>query len=205
MVCTRYSLLLCTLIVAACSAGAPQSQTYLGGQAVNLLELTPEEVARGVQVTPRGDEVYFQAPPIQTTKIIDLRSAGKEIGISLGKVERVRYGFLFGVLDRPTGALQHHVLFQSNFVIGNDRYASVNLPDGRALQFTVSRVPDPCVPNCLPVIEALIVTVPDDVLRANQTSGLPLTITLTNGETISVAGIPPYVQGYLRAVDQYRA
>jgi|SRR5262245_57143453 len=73
-----------------------------------------------------------------------------------------------------------------------------------ALQFTVSRVPDPCVPNCLPPIEALIVAVPDDVLRAYQSSGLPLNITLTNGETIAFAGIPPYVQGYLQAVDRYR-
>jgi len=60
------------------------------------------------------------------------------------------------------------------------------------------------VPNCLPPIEALIVAVPDDVLRAYQSSGLPLNITLTNGETIAFAGIPPYVQGYLQAVDRYR-
>ena len=195
---------LCVAIaVAACAAKPPASQTYLAGQPVDLQELTAQEVARAVQITPRGDDVFFQAPPIQSNKLIDLRSAGKEIGISLGNVQRVRLGYLFGVLHRPTGAIDHHVLFQSNFVVGNDRYASVNLPDGRPLQFTVSRAPDPCVPNCFPVIEALIVAVPDDVLRANQGTGLPLTISLTNGEVIKFAGIPAYVQGYLQAVDQY--
>jgi hypothetical protein len=204
MLCAPRFLILCAVLVAACSPAAPQSQTYLAGQPVDLHELTAEDVARAVQITPRGDDVFFQAPPIQATKIIDLHSAGKELGITLGNVARVRFGYLFGVLNRPTGSLLHHVLFQSNFVVGNDRYAAVHLADGRALQFTVSRAPDPCVPNCFPVVEALIVAVPDDVLRANQTSGLPLTITLTNGEQIAFAGIPAYVQGYLQAVDRYR-
>jgi len=195
---------LCAAIaLTACSAKPPESQTYLAGRPIDLQELTAQDVARAVQITPRGDDVFFQAPPIQKNKLIDLRSAGKEIGISLGDVERVRYGYLFGVLHRPSNAIEHHVLFQSNFVVGNDRYASVSLPDGRPLQFMVARAPDPCVPNCFPVIEALIVAVPDDVLRASQTAGLPLTISLTDGEVINFDGLPAYVQGYLQAVDSY--
>jgi hypothetical protein len=96
------------------------------------------------------------------------------------------------------------VLFESNFVTGNNRYTSVSLPGGPPLQFTVSRAPDPCVPNCFPVVESLIVSVPPDVLRANQTTGLPLTITLDSGDAITFKGVPAYVQGYLQAVDAYR-
>jgi len=199
-------LALCAaLALCGCASRTPTSQTYLAGQPVDLRELTAEEVAREVRITPRGDDVFFQAPFIQTTNILDLRAAGKEIGISLGKVERVRFGYLFGVLNRRSGAMQHYLLFQSNFVTGNDRYASVNLSDGRSLQFTVARAPDPCVPNCYPVIEALIVTIPEDVLRAGESTGLPLAITLDDGETINTGGSPAYVQGYVRAVDAYRA
>jgi len=187
--------------LAACAS--KDTRAYLGGQPVDLQELTPEEVARAVQITPRGNDVFFQAPPIQTTKMIDLHSAGKEMGVSLGSIERVRFGYLFGVLDRQSGAMKHYVLFQSNFVTGNDRYAAVSLA-GQPLQFTVSRAPDPCVPNCFPVVEALIVSLSEEQLRANRGSGLPLTITLDSGYTITTKGNPAYVQGYLQAVDAYR-
>jgi hypothetical protein len=193
------------LLLSACSSAHPESQTYLAGQPVDLHELTPEEVARAVAITSRGDDVFFQAPPIQTSKIVDLHRAGKEMGISLGKVERVRFGYLFGVLNRQTSAIKHYVLFQSNFITGSDRYTAVSLPGGHPLPFTVSRAEDPCVPNCFPVVEALIVSIPDDVLRANQATGLPLTITLDSGDTITLTGAPAYVQGYLQAVDAYRA
>jgi hypothetical protein len=184
-------------------APAPVAVT-VGGQAVNLQELTPADVAREVQVVPRGQQVFFQAPPIQTTKVIDLHRAGQELGISLGKVERIRFGYLFGVLDRSTGTMKHYVLFQSNFVEGANRYASVTVPDGRELTFTVSRAPDPCVPNCFPVIEALIVEVPEDALRASASTGLVLFITLDNGTLIKTSGLPAYVQGYLQVVDGYQ-
>lgn len=192
-----------TLLFAACSAGKPESQAYFGGQPVDLRDLTADEVARAVQITPRGDDILFQAPPVQISKMIDLQQAGKEMGINLGDVERVRYGYLFGVRHRPTGMTTHYILFQSHFVTGSDRYTSVSVPGGQPLHFTVSRPEDPCVPNCFPLIEALIVEIPEDVLRANQASGLPLTITLDNGETIKTKGMPPYVQGYLQAVDAY--
>lgn len=199
-------LVLCAVLAfVGCADEQPQSQTFLAGQPIDVHELTADEVARAVQITPRGDDVFFQAPTLQTTKMIDLRSAGKEIGISLSTVERVRFGYLFGVLNRVSGALQHHALFQSNFVTGDHRYAGVYLPDGRPLQFTVSRAPDPCVPNCYPVVEALIVAVPDDILRSSQSTGLALSISLDNGETLNVRGLPAYVQGYLQAVDQYRS
>jgi hypothetical protein len=202
--CVRW-LAPCALVgLIGCATGKPAPQTTVGGEPVNLQELTAAEVASAVQITPRGDDVVFQAPPIQTSKLIDLHSAGQDMGVSLGTVERVRFGYLFGVLNRQTGALQHYVLFQSNFVTSNDRYASVKLADGRALPFTVRRAPDPCVPNCFPVVEALIVSLPDDVLRANQATGLPLTITLDNGYAITTKGAPAYVQGYLQAVDAYR-
>ena len=191
-------------LVGGCAAH-PASQTYLAGKPVDLHELTADEVASAVQITPRGDDVFFQAPPIQTTKIIDLHPAGAEMGISLGKVERVRFGYLFGVLDRTTNTMKHYALFQSNFVTGDDRYSSVSLPDRHPLKFSVTRAPDPCVPNCFPVIEALIVSIPDQDLRANQSTGLPLTITLNNGDTITTKGSPAYVQGYLQAVDRFRS
>jgi hypothetical protein len=202
----RRLLALClTLALAGCAARPPASQTFIAGQAVNLQELTAADVARQVQITPRGDDVFFQAPTIQTNKLIDLHSAGQEMGISLGNVERVRMGYLFGVLNRVSGAMRHHVLFQSNFITGDHRYSGVYLPDGRPLQFTVSRAQDPCVPNCFPVVEALIVTVPEDVLRADQPGGLSFSIALDTGETVTIRGLPAYVQGYLQAVDQYRA
>src|SRR5262245_26146823 len=60
---------LCAAIaLAACSAKPPESQTYLAGRPIDLQELTAQDVARAVQITPRGDDVFFQAPPIQKTK-----------------------------------------------------------------------------------------------------------------------------------------
>ncbi len=190
-------------VAAGCAPTRPKSQTMLGGREVDLQELTAGDVARAVQIMPRAADVVFQAPPIQTTKVIDLR-AGEETGISLGPAERVRFGYLFGVLDRASGVRKDYLLFQSNFVIGSDRYASVSLADGQPLQFTVSRAPDPCVPNCFPVIEALIVSLPDRVLRDNVSNGLALRIVLTSGEAITLKGVPAYVQGYLQAIDAYR-
>jgi hypothetical protein len=200
----RVALLATCLLLAACGPKTPTTQTLVGGQAVDLPELTAADVAAGVAVTPRGGDIFFQAPPIQTSKLIDLHSYGKEMGLALGKVERVRYGYLFGVLNRSTGVLASYLLFQSNFIEGSHRYASVTLSDGTPLQFTVRRAEDPCVPNCYPVIEALIVTVPDATLRAQQSLGLPLIITLTDGQVINMKGSPAYVAGYLQAVDQYQ-
>ena len=193
------------LLSFGCSASQSKSEASMGGRAVDLHELTAAEVASAVQIAPRGDAVVFQAPPIQTTKLIDLHRAGAEMGVTLGTVERVRFGYLFGVLDRSTGTMKDYALFQSNFVTGNDRYTSVSLPGGHPLEFTVSRAPDPCVPACFPTMEALIVSLPEPVLRASQTDGLTLTITLDTGETITAKGIPAYVQGYLQAVDAYRS
>lgn len=197
-------LLLLALALAACGGRPPATQTLLAGHTVNLQELTPAEVAAQVAITARGDEVYFQAPPIQTSKLVDLRSYGKTMGLSLGEVSRVRFGYLFGVLDRRSGALRHSLLFQSNFVTGDHRYAGVRLADGTPLNFTVRRAEDPCVPNCYPVIEALIVTIPDALLRAQQPTGLPLLISLSDGQVLHTTGAPAYVAGYLEAVDQYR-
>ncbi len=200
----RRAGILSLLVLLGCGAGKPASQAYLGGQAIDLAQLTPAEVAREVRIIPREQDVVFQAPTVQTNKLIDLRSAGKQIGLALGDVERVRLGYLSGVLDRRSGSLTHYLLFQSNFVLGNEQYGAVNLADGRPLQFTVARAPDPCVPNCFPVVEALIVSIPDPTLRANAGTGLPLTITLNSGDVISFKGLPAYVQGYLLAVDGYR-
>jgi hypothetical protein len=202
---TRRLTVVGVLVFLGCSSRAPESQVSLAGRPIELQELTADEVARDVQITPRDDSVFFQAPPIETTKLIDLHSAGEELGVSLGSVERMRLGYLFSVLNRATSEMKSYVLFQSNFVTGEHRYTSVSLPDGHPLQFTVSRAPDPCVPNCFPVVEALIVSIPDDVLRASQASGLTLTVTLDTGDAITVKGIPAYVQGYLQAVDTYRS
>lgn len=193
------------VLLAACGAKTPTTETYLGSQPVDIQELTPAEVAREVRIVPRGNQVFFQAPAIQVSKLIDLHRAGEEMGITLGKVERVRFGYLFGVLDRSTGAMRDSVLFQSNFITGDNRYVAVSLADGTPLQFSVSRAPDPCVPNCYPVMEALIIQVPDAALRAAASAGLGLIITLDNGEVIRPQAVPAYVQGYLQAVDGYRA
>lgn len=197
-----------TLVVAllggGCSSNRPTSPVALAGRPVDLQELTAAQVASAVQITPRGDDVLFQAPPIQTSKLIDLHRAGEEMGITLGTVERVRFGYLFGVLNRSTGTMKDYALFQSNLITGNDRYTSVSMPGGRPLEFTVARAPDPCVPPCFPAVEALIVSLPADVLRGSQAGGLTLTVTLDTGDTITVKSIPAYVQGYLQAVDAYR-
>lgn len=192
-------------LLAACGAKTPTTETYLGAQPVDLRELTPAEVAREVQIVPRGTQVFFQAPAIQVSKLIDLHRAGQEMGITLGKVERVRFGYLFGVLDRGSGTMRNAILFQSNFITGNNRYVSVTLADGTPLQFTVSRAPDPCVPNCYPVMEALIVELPNAALRAAAAAGLGLIIALDDGEVIRPQAVPAYVQGYLQAVDGYGA
>lgn len=198
----RLSVALAALCVAGCAAKSTE-RSYLGSQPVDLHELTPAEVAREVDIVPRGNQVFFQAPTIQSTKLINMHRAGEEMGLSLGTAQRVRFGYLFGVLDRGSGTMQHYVLFQSNFVVGSDRYAAVTLSDGQPLHFTVSRVPDPCVPNCFPVIDALIVQIPGDALRAAARAGLGLSVSLDDGTTITVTGPAAYVQGYLDAVDGY--
>ena len=191
------------LVLVGCASKPPPVQTTLGGVPINPASLTPEDVARQVKVTPRGEQVFFQAPPIQSTQIVDLSAAGKQLGIKLGDVEQIRFGYLFGVLDLPSNRLQHYLLFQSNFIEGHDRYQAVTLADGTPLRFTVSRTPDPCIPNCFPVIEALIVELPDPTLRALQPTGLQLLISIDTGQVIQIAGSGVYLSGYLQAVDAY--
>jgi len=200
----RWTLIACftVLSLAACAA---KQQTFVGGRQVDPQRLSAEDVAGLVQVVPRGDSVLFQAPPIQAIVPIDLRAAGKEMGVALGEVSRVRFGYLFGALDRRSGAVRHYLLFQSNFVVGHDRYAAVNTADGTALEFKTTRAEDPCVPNCFPVLEELIVALPDSVLRTGATAGLKLNIALTDGQVIQIQGLPAYVQGYLRAVEAHSA
>jgi hypothetical protein len=191
------------LLLAACSPRTPELQTTVGGVPVDPTALTAADIARQVRVTPRGNQVLFQAPPIQSTQIIDLSAAGKQLGIKLGDVEQIRYGYLFGVLDLPSGRLQHYLLFQSNFIEGHDRYQAVTLADGAPLRFSVTRTPDPCIPNCFPVIEALIVDLPDPTLRALAPTGLRLLISIDTGQVIQIAGSGVYLNGYLQAVDAY--
>lgn len=191
------------LLAIACASKAPAPQTTLGGVPVDTSTLTAADIARQVKVTPRGHQVLFQAPPIQSTQIVDLSAAGKQLGIKLGDVEQIRFGYLFGVLDLPSGATQHYLLFQSNFIEGHDRYKAVTLADGTPLRFTVTRTPDPCIPNCFPVIEALIVELPDAILRARVPTGLRLLIAIDTGQVVQVGGSGVYLAGYLQAVDGY--
>ena len=192
------------LCLAACAPRGEQTQVFLGGTAVNPRALTAAEVAAQVQVVTGDARVSFQAPQIETITGIDLRAEGKAIGLPLGTVERVRVAYLFGVRERADGTLRHYLLFQSNFIEGHDRYAAVALRDGTPLAFTVSRVPDPCVPNCFPVIEALVVDLPDALLRAQAAAGLQLDVTLDTAQVVHLGGSPAYVQGYLEAVDAPR-
>ncbi|MBX3024210.1 hypothetical protein KF840_04790 [bacterium] len=199
----RCRWLIALACLAACGPRTPPLQTTLGGVPIDPNAITVADVARQVHITPRGNQVFFQAPPIQSTQIIDLSAAGKELGIKLGDVEQIRYGYLFGVLDLPSGRMQHYLLFQSNFIEGHDRYKAVTLDDGTPLRFTVTRTPDPCIPNCFPVIEALIVDLPDPILRALAPTGLRLLISIDTGQVIQIAGSGVYLNGYLQAVDTY--
>lgn len=194
---------LALLVLSACAPKEKGPEVTLGGVPVNPATITAAEVASQVRVTPRGNQVFFQAPPIQATQIVDLSAAGKQLGIKLGDVEQIRFGYLFGVLDLPSRRTQHYLLFQSNFIEGHDRYVAVRLADGTPLRFTVSRTPDPCIPNCFPVIEALIVELPDATLRALAPTGLRLLITLDTGQVIQIGGTGPYIEGYLQVVDAY--
>lgn len=197
-------LLLLLTVLCACAPRGDRTTIFVAGEAVNPGKLTAAEIEAKVAVVPRGDRLSFQAPPIESITDIDLRDEGRALGLELGTVERVRVGYLFGVLERPTGTLRHYLLFQSNFIEGHDRYAAVALRDGTTLEFGLSRVPDPCVPNCFPTIEALIVDLPDALLRAQAANGLQLDITLDTGDVIHIGGSPAYVQGYLAAVDAHR-
>ena len=191
------------LLLAACTPKTTPPQTTLVGVPVDPSSITAADVARKVRVTPRGDQVFFQAPPIQSTQIVDLSAAGKELGIKLGDVERIRFGYLFGVVDLPSRRTQHYLLFQSNFIEGHDRYKAVTLADGTPLRFTVTRTPDPCIPNCFPVIEALIVDLPDPTLRSLVPAGLRLLISIDTGQVVQIGGSGVYLDGYLQAVDAY--
>ena len=191
------------LLLTACAPKTPAPQTMLGGVPVDPASITAADVAREVRVTPRGNQVFFQAPPILSTQIVDLSAAGKELGIKLGDVEQIRFGYLFGVLDVPSRQMQHYLLFQSNFIEGHDRYKAVTLADGTPLRFTVTRTPDPCIPNCFPVIEALIVELPDATLRSLEPTGLRLLITIDTGQVIQIGGSGAYLDGYLQVVEAY--
>lgn len=190
-------------LLVACAPKTPAPQTTLGGVPIDPSTITAAEVAAQVKVTPRGNQVFFQAPPIQSTQIVDLSAAGKELGIKLGDVEQIRFGYLFGVLDLPSGQMQHYLLFQSNFIEGHDRYKAVTLADGTPLRFTVTRTPDPCIPNCFPVIEALIVELPDPTLRSLVPTGLRLLISIDTGQVIQIGGSGVYLQGYLQVIAAY--
>ena len=199
----RWSWLLVSLSVAACAPKQQGPEVTLGGVRVDPATVTAAEVASQVRVTPRGNQVFFQAPPILSTQIVDLSAAGKELGIKLGDVEQIRFGYLFGVLDVPSRQMQHYLLFQSNFIEGHDRYKAVTLADGTPLRFTVTRTPDPCIPNCFPVIEALIVDLPDATLRSLEPTGLRLLITIDTGQVVQIGGSGAYLDGYLQVVDAY--
>jgi hypothetical protein len=200
----RHPWLLVAVLLAACSSKPPPPQMTLGGVPVDPAAVTAAEVAKQVRITPRGNQVFFQAPPIQSTEIVDLSAAGKELGIKLGDVEQIRYGYLFGVLDVPSRRMQNYLLFQSNFIEGHDRYKAVTLADGTPLRFTVTRTPDPCIPNCFPVIEALIVELPNPTLRALRSTGMNLLLSIDTGQVIRIAGSGIYIDGYLQAVEAYR-
>src|SRR5262245_11380347 len=98
------------LLLTACTPKNTAPQMTMGGVPVDPSSLTAAEVAAQVRVTPRGNQVFFQAPPIESTQIVDLSAAGKELGIKLGDVQQVRFGYLFGVLDLPSGRMQHYLL-----------------------------------------------------------------------------------------------
>jgi hypothetical protein len=169
---------------------------------VDVHDLTAAQVAQAVTVTHRDGDVVYRAPRLSATRQVDVQRGGPVLGANLGAVELGQSGFLFGVRAAGSKAVKHFAAFQSDFVEGANRFASVTLADGSRPSFrTVPSDPRRCEPNCYLTFETLIVELPDAVLRSAPDAGVPVTIVLDNGKRIDVTIPAAYVRGYLQAVD----
>jgi len=181
------------------SSRAVQQQTSVGG--VPFEQLDAEWVRQRTVVTRRGDDLVFIAPELRLDQIVDPVHGGAPREGELG-LHSIQSGYLFAEWGKG-GTTHYYAVFQWNLVRGRSRYARVALPDGRALRFnTGSTEPsDRGAASDFPIIDTLIVEIPEESLRLVPPSGLRLTITLDNG--VSFAVVPPqgYVRGFTRAVD----
>ena len=188
------------LAVAACaSRKAVQEQTYVAG--VPFEELDAEWVRARTTVTRRGDQLVFIAPVLRLEQIVDPATAAAPREGEVG-LHSLRSGYLFAEKGER-GAIKCYGVFQWNLVQGRDRYASVSLQDGRALPFRTSSTgpSDQSAPSDFPIIDTLVVEVPEESLRLVPPSGLRLTIMLDNGVSFPVAPPQAYVRGFMQAVD----
>ncbi len=202
----RHAAVLLVALCAGCAttAGAPQGNVRLDGTAIELPALTASDVSHAVQVTTRDGRTIFRGPTLSVTDTVDLRRGGPGLAVNLGMTTMGRSGFLFGV-RQGGGARVDYVAYQSDFIEGTKRFASVALADGTPLKLrTTPRNQVGCEPTCLLVFETLVVELPEPALRAAVTDGLPLTITLDNGMATTIRVPAVYVQGYLAAVDAPR-
>lgn len=198
----RLSSLTLAVALLSCAPSQPVQQVYVGGQPAPSGELTATEVSEATRGVRRGEVVIYRAPVLRLAQKVDLRSGGLTTSGGMGEVELARSGYLFAEKNPATGAVNHFAVFQWDLVEGENRYARVELPDGRELPFrTATAKPDPCVPNCFPLIQTLIVEIPGDALRSVPDAGLEMKIVLDNGFAFQVGAPAPYVRGYLEAVD----
>ncbi len=190
--------------LAACGLTRPSGTLQLAGQSVDVGAMTAAQVRAEVVVVGGANELRrYRAPTLRLVRALDLRGgAGPTVPGRTGTVEVARAGYLFGERAAARGTTRHFLVYQSDLVRGENRYARVALADGRALSFrTVTSKPAPCDADCFPIVQSVIAEVPDDALRAAGATGLTVTMTLDNGHTFTVSGPAAYVQGYLDAVD----
>jgi hypothetical protein len=168
---------------------------------VEVHGLTAAQVAQAVTVTHRDGNVVYRAPRLSATREVDLRR-GPVVGANLGQIELGQSGFLYGVRAGGSSTVKHFAAFQSDFIEGKNRFASVTLADGSRPSFrTVSSDRRQCDPDCYVTFETLVVDLPESVLRSAPDAGVPVTITLDNGNRIDVTIPAAYARGYLQAID----
>jgi hypothetical protein len=181
------------------SSRAVQERTSVGG--VPFEQLDAEWVRQRTVVARRGDDLVFIAPELRLDQIVDPVHGGAPREGELG-LHSIQSGYLFAEWGKG-GAIHYYAVFQWNLVRGRSRYARVTLPDGRALRFnTGSTEPsDRGAASDFPVIDTLIVEIPEESLRLVPPSGLRLTITLDNGRDTSAASREPSTSAGARSDD----
>ena len=186
----------------ALALGCAEQRPAVRMNGVEAQGLTAAQVAQAVTVTHRDGNVVYRAPRLSATREVDLRR-GPVVGANLGQIELGQSGFLFGVRTAGSNTVKHFAAFQSDFIEGKNRFASVTLADGSRPSFrTVSSDRRQCEPpDCYMTFETLLVDLPDAVLRSAPDAGVPVTITLDNGNRIDVTIPAAYVRGYLQAID----
>jgi len=197
---TAWAALALALVLGGCTASPPR-KAQLGGQTVDPARLDAGDVARQVTVTSRGESTIYHAPTLASFRDADLSAGGPALGRNMGTVRVGRQGFLFGVRKGGQPVVSY-VAFQSNLVEGTGRYVAVTLADGTPLPIRTTKSGQAhCEPDCLLVFETVVAEVPDAVLRAVPTDGLPILYRLDNGTVVRVAVPSAYVRGYLQAID----